>query len=280
MTAQLVFHQMVQNISFTPTKEERKKLYEKSIAAQKQSDDYKNNECPSDLISKISNTQVVTFGATVFATRQDLAFYKDADFCIFNTRNLPLIDGSMGSNCVPTNPVSINLFNTDESTTKDLLNKFMKWRSANELTIFKAYVASLEQYKKSETFEKCLASRGHPDLEITASDYINIVELFKKIIATLDEESDLASYGIKFKSFCQTWMKNGVCEKANFSVPSPHFQTVPFVDLSPFPVETIEEYTRLLRVQSHDMTTKIVNGSLEYEKSFVDLDDLYEKMNE
>ena len=73
MTAQLVFHQMVQNISFTPTKEERKKLYEKSIAAQKQSDDYKNNECPSDLISKISNTQVVTFGATVFAARQDLA---------------------------------------------------------------------------------------------------------------------------------------------------------------------------------------------------------------
>jgi hypothetical protein len=62
---------------------------------------------------------------------------------------------------------------------------------------------------------------------------------------------------------------------ANFSVPSPHFQTVPFVDLSNFPAETIEQYTRLLRVQSHDMTTKIVNGSLEYEKSFVDLDIVY-----
>jgi hypothetical protein len=38
--------------------------------------------------------------------------------------------------------------------------------------------------------------------------------------------------GIKFKSFCQSWMKNEICEKANF-------QTVPFVDLSHFSEETI-----------------------------------------
>ncbi len=77
---QLVFQQMVENISFTPTKEERAKLYEKSISAQKQSDEYKNNECPLDLISKNSNTQVVKFDEQYLQQDKILLFTKILNF--------------------------------------------------------------------------------------------------------------------------------------------------------------------------------------------------------
>ena len=44
--------------------------------------------------------------------------------------------------------------------------------------------------------------------------------------------------------------------------------------------EMIESYTRLLQVQEYDMTTKMVDGVLEYEKSFVNLDEMWKNMNE
>jgi hypothetical protein len=278
--------EMIESISFVPTRTDREALYKQSIAAQKQSNEYEGVGSPNDLITKNPNSKDTGFKTTVFATKQNFAFYCSTEFCIFNTQNFPLIGGSMGPNCVPTCPISINLFENDENTTRASLNRFMTWRKNNGLNILKAYVHSLEQFEnpdKKVVFEQSLLSRGREDLEIDVSTYRNVARMFRSILSTLDEKSDFSTNGIKFRSFCQTWMKKGIVGKASFSVPSPHFQTLPYLDISMFPdlpIETVEEYTRLLRVQTYDMTTKIVDGQLEYDKSFVDLDSLYKKMNE
>jgi len=279
---------MIEFISFSPTRSEREALYKQSIMAQKQSGEYKGVDSPKDLITKNQNSKDIGFKTTVFATKQESAFYKDTEFCIFNTQNFPLIGGSMGSNCTPVVPNSINLFDTDEKTTRNTLNKFMEWRKKNELNIFKAYVHSLEQFEKpekKEIFAKSLVSRDLEHLEINAYDYSSIARAFRTKLSNLDEKSDLASQGIKFNSFCQTWMKKGRVGKANFSVPSPHFQTFPYLDLG-FDLQTdldqelVDKYNRLLKVQAYDMMTKIVDGQIEYEKSFVNLDNMWKKMNE
>ena len=281
-----IINEMIEFISFTPTRNEREALYKQSIAAQKQSEEYIGVDSPKDLITKNQNSKDIGFKTTVFTTKQESAFYSDADFCIFNTQKFPLIGGSIGSNCTPVVPNSINLFDTDEKTTRINLGRFMIWRKNNELNIFKAYVHSLEQFEKSEKkefFEQSLISRGLEHLEININDYHNIVQIFRNKLSNLDESSDLNSQGIRFNSFCQTWMKKGQVGKANFSVPSPHFQTFPYLDISictDLQPELVEKYNRLLKVQNHDMMTKIVDGQLEYEKSFVNLDNMWKKMNE
>jgi len=85
-----------------------------------------------------------------------------------------------------------------------------------------------------------------------------------------------------FISFCQSWIKKGVVGNPSFSVPSPHFQTLLFFNKkdTDWPEGMKEMYNRLLMILSYDMTTKLVNGSLEYEESFVNLDALYKKMNQ
>ena len=281
---------MIEFISFTPTRSEREALYKQSIAAQKQSEEYKGVDSPKDLITKNQNSKDIGFKTTDFATKQESAFYKDSEFCIFNTRNFPLIGCSMGSNCTPVVSNSINLFDSDEKTTRSNLGKFMGWRKKNELNIFKAYVHSLEQFEKpekKEIFTRSLISRGLEHLEINAYDYGSIARAFKTKLSNLDEFSDLTSQGIRFNSFCQTWMKNGQVGKANFSVPSPHFQTFPYLDLSTradlcgdLEPELVDKYNRLLKIQTYDMMTKIVDGQLEYEKSFVNLDNMWKQMNE
>jgi len=153
---------MLSGITTIPTKEQRKQIYEQSIKAREQSLSYKGPESKTDMLSKIRDCKVTDFSSTVFATRQDLAFYKDDKYAIFLTQNPILVGGSMGVNCVPVKPVSINFFDTDEKTTKSSLDDFMQWRYSNALNILKAYVFALEQFIKSSekriVLEKALSS--------------------------------------------------------------------------------------------------------------------------
>ena len=277
---------MISFISLVPNKEQRLKLYDQSIKAREQSSSYQDDTSPKDLLSKNPLCKDTKFGTTIFASRQDLAIYKDPDFSIFVTQNVTMIGGSMGVNCVPTTPVSINLFDTDEKTTRTSLDKFMKWRDANKMNIFKAYVHSLEQFlkipEKKIILEKALLSRGQDYLEIEMAEYREIVSFFRSTLDAAIQKNDLSDSNLVFISFCQSWIKKGIVGNPSFSVPSPHFQTLLFFNKKDkdWPEGMNEMYNRFLMILSYDMTTKIVNGSLEYEESFVNLDALHKKMNQ
>ena len=133
----------------------------------------------------------------------------------------------------------------------------------------------MEQFiQNPEILEKSLSSRGQSDLEATIEDYSVIASFFRSILSTNDIKR------FRIKSFCQSWIKKGIVGEPCFSVPSPHFQTFVYIDTNDLPCPIVDSYNSLIRILSHDMTTKIVNGRLEYEKSFVDLDNLYSHMRE
>ena len=285
-TSSSIVDNMISFISVVPNKEQRVKLYDQSIKAREQSLSYQGVDSPKYLLSKNPLCKDTGFSTTIFASRQDLAFYKDEHFAIFLTQNVTMIGGSMGVNCVPTTPVSINLFDTDEKTTRSSLDKFMKWRYANKMNIFKAYVHSLEQFlkipEKRIILEKALLTRGQEHLEIEIAEYIEIVSFLKSILDAATKKNDILDSDLVFISFCQSWIKKGIVGNPSFSVPSPHFQTLIFVNKKDqdWPEGMKEMYNRFLMVLSYDMTTKIVNESLEYEESFVNLDALFKNMNQ
>lgn len=273
----LIIGNMISKISLTPSKKQLAELYKKSIEAKQQSDEYKDHLSHKNLISKNPNCKDSGFETTIF-TKESLAFSKQGNFMIFLDQNPPLTGFSMGPNCVPSIPKSINIFDKDEKTTFENLNTFMKWKRENKKNIIRAYVHSMEQFiqnpEKRCILENSLVSRGQSDLETTIEDYIVIASFFRSILS----KNDIKRFRIK--SFCQSWIKKGIVGEPCFSVPSPHFQTFVYIDTNDLPSPIVDSYDRLIRILSHDMTTKIVNGKLEYEKSFVDLDNLYSHMEE
>lgn len=273
----LIIGNMISKISLTPSKKQLDELYKKSMEAQQQSVEYKDHLSPKNLISKNPNCKDSGFSTTIFS-KESLAFSKQGDFMIFLDQNPPITGLSMGPNCVPVVPKSINIFDTNEKTTFENLDTFMKWRRENKKNIIRAYIHSMEQFiqnpEKRSILEKSLSSRGQSDLEATIEDYSVIASFFRSILSTNDIKR------FRIKSFCQSWIKKGIVGEPCFSVPSPHFQTFVYIDTNDLPSPIVDSYNSLIRILSHDMTTKIVNGRLEYEKSFVDLDNLYSHMGE
>jgi len=278
-----IFNNMLSCITAIPSKEQRQQIYEQSIKAREQSLAYSGPDDPKDLLSKI-DCKNPRFTDTIFSTRLDLAVYKDDNYAVFATRDPIFVGGSMGVNCVPVKPNSINLFDTDEETTRANLQDFMEWRNANEINIFKAYVDSLESFinipEKNIILAKALTTDRPSYLNARFIDYVNTVSIFKNI---LEEAEKTGKLNIQIGSACQTWFKKGVVGKPSFSVPSPHFQTFFYkkdsLDTTEFHSDADESYNLLLRILSHDMTTKVVNGNLEYDESFIDLDGMWKKMN-
>ena len=277
-TASSIFKNMLESISTIPSKEQRQQIYQQSIKAREQSLAYSDPNDPKDLLSKI-DCKNPRFTDTIFATRLDLAFFKDEKYAVFITRDPVFVGGSMGVNCVPVKPVSINIFDTDEKTTEAHLRDFIEWRNANKLNILKAYVHSLEQFidieEKNTVLAKAVITERPEYLKLKLIDYIHTVSIFKSF---LDEKADLSD--LELGSLCQTWFKKGVAGKPSFSVPSPHFQTFFYKKTPAHSSEVDESYNKILRVLSHDMTTKVVDGKLEYDESFIDLDGMWKKMNE
>jgi hypothetical protein len=290
-TGYAIFNNMLTDITTIPSKEQRQQIYEQSNKAREQSLAYSGPEDPKDLLSKI-DCKNPRFTDTIFATRLDLAVFKDDKYAVFITRDPIFIGGSMGVNCVPVKPVSINLFDTDEETTNARLSDFIKWRNANELNILRAFLYSLKQFinvsEKKIVLENALLSHRPEFLNIEMIDYINTVSMFQSILEKAEKKGDLSDVDIQLGSVCQTWFKKGIVGKPSFSVPSPHIQTF-FYKKKPsiYSKETDddvseedESYYRVLKILSHDMTTKIVDGKLEYEQSFIDLDGMWKKMNQ
>ena len=284
-TASSIFKDMLSNISTIPSKEQRHQIYVQSNKAREQSLAYSGPDDPKDLLSKV-DCKNPRFTDTIFATRLDLAVFKDDKYAVFITRDPIFVGGSMGVNCVPVKPVSLNLFDRDEETTYANLRDFLEWRDANELNILKAYVDSLEQFientEKNIILVKALSAERPSYLNARFIDYVNTVSIFKNILEKAEKKGNLSDTHIQLGSACQTWFKKGVVGKPSFSVPSPHFQTF-FYMKECLPLQTteyIESYHLLLRILSHDMTTKIVDGKLEYDESFIDLDGMWKKMNE
>ena len=277
-TASSIFKNMLESISTIPSKEQRQQIYQQSIKAREQSLAYSDPNDPKDLLSKI-DCKNPRFTDTIFATRLDLAFFKDEKYAVFITRDPVFVGGSMGVNCVPVKPVSINIFDTDEKTTDAHLRDFIEWRNANKLNILKAYVHSLEQFidieEKNTVLAKAVITERPEYLKLKLIDYVNTVSIFKSF---LEEKADLSD--LEIGSLCQTWFKKGVAGKPSFSVPSPHFQTFFYKKTPAHSSEVDESYNKILRVLSHDMTTKVVDGKLEYDESFIDLDGMWKKMNE
>ena len=274
---------MLSTISTIPSKEQRQQIYKQSIKAREQSLAYSGPDDPKDLLSKV-DCKNPRFTDTIFATRLDLATFKDDKYAIFITRDPIFVGGSMGVNCVPVKPNSINLFDTDEETTYASLRDFLEWRNANELNILKAYVHSLEQFikvpEKKIVLEKALLTFRPEYLELNMNDYINTVYMFNSILEEAEKTGNLSNTDLQLGSACQTWFKKGVVGKPSFSVPSPHFQTFFYMKESLQKTEsTSESYHRLLKVLSYDMTSKVVDGNLEYDESFIDLDGMWKKMN-
>ena len=285
-TASSIFKDMLSTISTIPSKEQRQQIYVQSIKAREQSLAYSSPEDPKDLLSKV-DCKNPRFTDTIFATRLDLAAFKDDKYAVFITRDPIFVGGSMGVNCVPVKPVSLNLFDTNEETTYASLRDFLEWRNANELNILKAYVHSLAQFikvsEKKIVLEKALITPRPEYLELDMNDYINTVYMFNSILEEAEKTGDLSNTDLQLGSACQTWFKKGVVGKPSFSVPSPHFQTFFYMKESlqktEFLSEVDESYHRLLKVLSYDMTSKVVDGNLEYDESFIDLDSMWKKMN-
>jgi len=280
-TASSIFNNMLSDITGIPSKEQRQQIYEQSNKAREQSLSYSGPDDPKDLLSKI-DCKNPRFTDTIFSTRLDLAVYKDDKYAVFATRDPIFVGGSLGVNCVPVKPNSINLFDTDEETTRANLQDFMEWRNANEVNIFKAYVDSLESFidipEKKLILAKALTVDRPSYLNAIFTDYVNTVSIFKNI---LEEAEKTGNLDIQIGSACQTWFKKGVVGKPSFSVPSPHFQTFFYKkQTTEFHSNADESYHRLLRILSHDMTTKVVDGNLEYDESFIDLDGMWKKMNQ
>ena len=283
-TSYSIFNNMLSGITAIPSKKQRHQIYEQSIKAREQSLAYSGPDDPKDLLSKI-DCKNPRFTDTIFSTRLDLAVYKDDKYAVFATRDPIFVGGSMGVNCVPVKPNSINLFDTDEETTRANLQDFMEWRNANEVNIFKAYVDSLESFidipEKKLILAKDLTVDRPSYLNAIFTDYVNTVTIFKNILEEAEKNGNL---NIQIGSACQTWFKKGVVGKPSFSVPSPHFQTFFYkkdsLETTEFHSDADESYNRLLRILSHDMTTKVVDGNLEYDESFIDLDGMWKKMNQ
>lgn len=286
-TSSSIFKNMLSDISTIPSKDQRQQIYQQSIKAREQSLAYSGPDDPKDLLSKV-DCKNPRFTDTIFSTRLDLAVFKDNKYAVFSTRDPIFVGGSMGVNCVPVKPVSINLFDTDEETTYTSLRDFMEWRNANELNIFRIFVDSLEQFikvsDKKIVLENAFNTPRPEYLEIKMKDYINTVSIFKNILEKAEKKGNLSDSDIQIGSACQTWFKKGVVGKPSFSVPSPHFQTFFYKKESLQTTESVlevdESYHSLLRILSHDMTTKVVDGNLEYDESFIDLDGMWKKMNQ
>jgi hypothetical protein len=277
-TASSIFKNMLESISTIPSKEQRQQIYQQSIKAREQSLAYSDPNDPKDLLSKI-DCKNPRFTDTIFATRLDLAIFKDEKYAVFITRDPIFVGGSMGVNCVPVKPVSINLFDTDEKITEARLRDFIEWRNENKLNILKAYMHCLEQFMDTEekniVLAKAIITERPEYLNLKLIDYVNTVSIFKSF---LEDKADLSD--LEIGSLCQTWFKKGVAGKPSFSVPSPHFQTFFYKKTPCQSLEVDESYNKILRVLSHDMTTKVVDGKLEYDESFIDLDSMWKKMNQ
>ena len=189
---------------------------------------------------------------------------RDNRFAILNDAFPPLLPsvhrsgalkGSNGPNGVLTSfgdDQRINLFDTDDEKTKNLLDEYLAFR----------------RYHKKALFDQTLAQMAA--VEDAPVAYKTTVRILRQIRA---EDFD-ATIGVV--SFCQTWATSEGAGGPQFSVESPHFQTrffiksLEFINLSPCDASAYVQ-----TVQAHDARM----AELDYTGKFVHLDGLQQELS-
>jgi len=189
------------------------------------------------------------------AEEEGTIFVRDG-FAVVASRRTPLLNGSNGPNGVLTNfdgqDQRINLFDTDDATTKNLLDKYLAFRDANKKVIFDLTLAQM-----------AAAADDAQD------DYITTVRILTEI-----QQSPHFDDMIGVVSFCQTWATWEGVSGPQFSIESPTFQTRFFIKSLNYDLTMTEEesaaYVRT--VGAHDASMAKYTGK------FVHLDDLQESL--
>jgi hypothetical protein len=200
-------------MSFVPTVEDIKKLLEHSNKVVAAPVNFFTKE---DEPLKTPDVSVLTR----IYTKQPLV--EGEHFGILADRGKSLLGDSNGPNGVLHNfdktyeVDRYNLFYETPQKTLKLLEDYIKFRNNNIDAIWTAYIDRLIKDLESED-----------KYQMIRKVFINIK---KQIEADGNNLQALHQNGIDVVSYCQTWLRNGgAVGKAEFSVPSPHFQTRFFV---------------------------------------------------
>jgi hypothetical protein len=249
-------------ISFVPDKERRVDIYQAAADAKTDPSLCSKNknkdgtpDPPASIDDKVdpSQSRLVRIAKGV---EKGTVFVRDGDFAVVASRSTPLLNGSNGPNGVLTNfdgqEQRINLFDTDDATTKNLLDKYLAFRDANKKVIFDLTLAQM-----------AAAADDAQD------DYITTVRILTEI-----QQSPHFDDMIGVVSFCQTWATREDAGGPQFSIESPTFQTRFFIKSLNYDLTmTKEESAAYVRtVKAHDARMA------KYKGKFVHLDDLQESL--
>ncbi|CAE7871518.1 unnamed protein product [Symbiodinium sp. KB8] len=246
----------INRVSFVPSRTEIEELLDQSLQAEEQREEgnpglllsklYKIKAlCPESLNPDDTILAKLGRGSSRGGIGAGGSIGDPGMLTFLNDTKMPLGSSSNGPNAVLTNCTSgvygtmerprINLFYESEEKVQALLVDFMSLRTANEASLFKMYVAKLQEFTHGgkNAFKLDPAKEELLDQELQ-TDYANTVSMFTKVASALGESGSIEDYGLKVNSYCQTWLRNGAggggeVGNAQFSVMSPHFQTRFFV---------------------------------------------------
>ena len=319
--------QRIEELTHVPSRAARQQLYEQAKRAETAR---AAGDKTSLLLSKMAN-QPFAVGAMLIGINNDGAIDPNATvlarisrqggkvgdksvLTVMNDRDMPLMGTSFGANGVLTDCQQtygtnrLNLFYQDEEQTLRLLLDYLQMRDKNSGAMLAMFVGKLQQHKTGPPAYAINLSQAAvltPERQVV---YDSLLELFGTLQHVMSgSETSLASVGLGMRSFCQTWMRDGVrCQpkfgtaqlfeimlarfdphlcsqfvgNAEFSVMSPHFQTRIYINdaaaaskalqLGGYPAEEAE---RLLGVYASEMVAlheRMLGAG--YAKAFVDLD--------
>ena len=282
-------------ISFVPDRETRDKIYLVAEAAKTNKElcskttKPENIKLPSEsVLVKIALGQPLDWAPD----GMPLPAIRDGKFAILNDAFPPLLPsvhrsgalkGSNGPNGVLTNfddqDQRINLFDTDDATTKILLDKYLAFRNLHKADIFEQTLtqmaagavkaATLAADKAADTPKEAAVKAASVS---AAADYITTVRILTEI-----QQSPHFDDMIGVVSFCQTWATREGAGGPQFSVESPHFQTRFFIKSLNYDLTmTKEESAAYVRtVKAHDARM----AELDYTGKFVHLDKLQQQLS-
>mmetsp|Transcript_27278 Transcript_27278/g.64075 ORF Transcript_27278/g.64075 Transcript_27278/m.64075 type:complete len:388 (+) Transcript_27278:56-1219(+) len=301
----------INRVSFVPTRTEIEELVGQSIAAEAEREEgnpglllsklYKIKAlCPDSLNPDDTILAKLGRGSSRGGIGAGGNIGDPGMLTFLNDTKMPLGAASNGPNAVLTNCTSgiygtkerprINLFYENEEKVQALLVDFISLRTANEASLFKMYVAKLQEFTHGgKNAFKLDPAKDELLAEELQDDYAKTVSMFTKIASALGDHGSIEDYGLKVNSYCQTWLRNGGGKggevgNAQFSVMSPHFQTRFFVasakKLAAAKVTKAEKEAYLNILQHFDEVMETAGYSGADGPAFVNLDGLLPRLSE
>jgi hypothetical protein len=231
----------IENVSFTPTRNQVDDLIAQSKLAEKSRFAMANGnteEASMSLLTKIStcfpksgdpnDTILCKLGSGKIAENAPYVGDRKSIVVIGNP-TMTLGSTSNGPNCVLTDCQDkygknvMNLFHIDVDSTKKLLTDVINMTENRKNDIFALFVNILVNHQKADYVIKNTDPNGEKLDKDYREHYDNVVEMMKLI----KENGGPSKYGFEILRYCQTWLRGGrnaTVGEANFSIPSPHFQ--------------------------------------------------------